>query len=871
MVRKTGIKLLAGAVQAAVLVLMVGCVQSTQKTDFQSKWTNAVDRTWVGPEYWANRLQDWRVENGRLECVEGSSRKPMRTVHLLTRRLGTEKGSLKMSVLTGPVSSPDKISPEARTGFLVGVGKGLDYRAAALVHHSYGAGAGLFAGIDTGGSLFINDFAVEDKILVSQGEGIGIFKSIELKLTARPEGEDYSMTLSACSPETGEELSSLTLGGIKPDRLEGNLALVSHSGSDEGNNRFWFQNWYVSGSKVEVYEDRICGPILSTQYTLSHNVMKTTAQMMPVGQMDTKIAVLEIIQDGKWIEIAKANVVELGFTAIFRVEDWDSSKDFPYRVRYDLKFSDGSSEHYFRYGTIRHDPLDKETIILAAFTGNHNLGHGFKGADSGTFPWADRVWFPHKDLTDKVAKHRPDVLFFSGDQVYEGASPTSPDRSSMEKAHLDYLYKWYLWCWAYRDLIKDIPSVTIPDDHDVYQGNLWGAAGRKTDKDNRGGYIMPAEWINMVQRTQTGHLPDPYDPTPIEQGIGVYYCAMNYGRISFAVIEDRKFKSGPSGLAPRTKSGRADHVIDPNFDPGTADVLGAKLLGERQLKFLEEWAADWRDTDMKVVLSQTVFANATSLHGPNETRLVADYDSNGWPQTGRNAALHKFRKAFATHVSGDQHLATIIHYGIDDWDDAGWSLCVPSVANFYPRSWLPLEPGKDREQGMPDYTGKFLDGLGNHITVWAAANPRKPTGKEPAALHDRMPGYGIVRLNKKDRTITFECWPRYADPADPKTGGQYLGWPKTVSMEGHYGRKAAAYLPTVNISGMIDPVVQVIDEANNEIVYTLRIKGTSFRPKVFKEGMYTIKIGEPGTDKMNVLKNISSMEETQTETLEVVF
>jgi len=216
-------------------------------------------------------------------------------------------------------------------------------------------------------------------------------------------------------------------------------------------------------------------------------------------------------------------------------------------------------------------------------------------------------------------------------------------------------------------------------------------------------------------------------------------------------------------------------------------------------------------------------------------------------------------------------LATIIHYGIDDWDDAGWSLCVPSVANFYPRSWLPLEPGKDREQGMPDYTGKFLDGLGNHITVWAAANPRKPTGKEPAALHDRMPGYGIVRLNKKDRTITFECWPRYADPDDPKTGGQYLGWPKTVSMEDNYGCKATAYLPTVNISGMMDPVVQVIDEASNEIVYTLRIKGTSFRPKVFKEGMYTIEIGEHGTDKMKILENISSMEKTQKKTIDVVF
>jgi hypothetical protein len=53
--------------------------------------------------------------------------------------------------------------------------------------------------------------------------------------------------------------------------------------------------------------------------------------------------------------------------------------------------------------------------------------------------------------------------------------------------------------------------------------------------------------------------------------------------------------------------------------------------------------------------------------------------------------------------------------------------------------------------------------------------------------------------------------------------------------------------------------VQVIDESNDEIVYTLRINGDSFRPKVFKKGKYTVKIGEPGTDKMKTLKGVRSL------------
>ncbi len=50
--------------------------------------------------------------------------------------------------------------------------------------------------------------------------------------------------------------------------------------------------------------------------------------------------------------------------------------------------------------------------------------------------------------------------------------------------------------------------------------------------------------------------------------------------------------------------------------------------------------------------------------------------------------------------------------------------------------------------------------------------------------------------------------------------------------------------PLININGQTNPVVQIIDESGNEIVYTLRIRGNRFRPKVFKKGSYTIKVGE---------------------------
>ena len=44
---------------------------------------------------------------------------------------------------------------------------------------------------------------------------------------------------------------------------------------------------------------------------------------------------------------------------------------------------------------------------------------------------------------------------------------------------------------------------------------------------------------------------------------------------------------------------------------------------------------------------------------------------------------------------------------------------------------------------------------------------------------------------------------------------------------------------------MLNLVVQVIDESNGEIVYTLRIAGDRFRPKIFRRwGTYTVRVGE---------------------------
>ncbi|MBC8350717.1 MAG: alkaline phosphatase D family protein [Planctomycetes bacterium] len=842
------------------VLLLTAC--NGRADEFSKGWSTTPNRVWAGPTYWANRLQDWRVNDGRLECAQRQARYAMRTVHLLTHQLNEEPGHLALSVHAGLIDD-EAVSEQTAVGLLLGAGSGeMDYRSAAIIHQSSGAGAGIFIGVDGLGRAFIRD---NEKPKSDRGIQVGaatvgiepkeVLKDVVLRVLGsvdRMNPESYVLRVSIHDLGTNR-LFSVASRTLPTKRMVGNIALVSHPGSAPNTGRFWFRDWQVSGDKVTAHPDQTAGPVLGSQYTLSRDVLKLTAQLMPIGESEPHRAELHTKQADGWKRTATAEIIVPGWTATFRVANWDSTLDTPYRVVY------GDSRWE---GTVRRDPKDKETIVVAGFTGNHNNRHGL---ERGQFNWKTGMWFPHHDLTAQVTKHDPDVLFFSGDQVYEGASPTHPDVANIK---LDYMYKWYLFSWAYRDLTRDIPAVTMPDDHDVYQGNLWGEGGRKTDKDDKGGYVHPADFVQMSERTQTSHLPDAYHDQPLEQGIRAYYTDMVYGRISFAILEDRKFKSGCNGRVPDSGSSRADHISDPDFDVLKADVAGLQLLGERQEQFLEAWGQQWQGAGMKVALSQTVFANLATHHGGALDYLRADLDSNGWPQSGRNRAVDLLRRCFAFHIGGDQHLATIVHHGIDTWDDGCWSFVVPSVANFYPRAFAPKNTGKYEYPAVDDYTGKFRDGFMNYVTVHAATNPGRAMGHEPADLHDKMPGYGIVRLNKVKRAITMECWPRFADPDDPNDK-PYLGWPKTISQEDNYGRKPVGYLPTIKVSSLKDPVVQVIDESNGEIVYTLRVKGQEYRPKVFAESRYTVKVSDGTTDKIITLKGISLVPAGEDVTLQV--
>jgi hypothetical protein len=580
-----------------------------------------------------------------------------------------------------------------------------------------------------------------------------------------------------------------------------------------------------SGARAEAEKSGVVFAL----YTVQDGVMKMTAQLYPGAEDAGEPVCLDLEEASEWAETAQAAVVMPGHTAHFRVEHWDAARDVRYRVRL------GASAYE---GRIRRDPVEKDTIVAAVFTGN------------SPGPGGGRI--SKRDVVDHVAAIDPDVLLFTGDQVYN---------------HDDHTKWWIDFGEIFGDIIRDRPTVTIPDDHDVGHPNLWGANGRPCERDHDGGYMKPPEYVNMVQRQQTAHLPDPFDPAPVEQGITVYYTRMNVGGIDFAILEDRKFKSGCAGIAAPGLGPRPDHVTVPDYDPAEFDLPGLTLLGERQHVFLDHWARDWDGAVMKAAVSQTVWSMASTHHANGRDFYYADFDANGWPQSARNRAIAVLRRCYAVHLCGDQHLATLVQYGIDGWRDAGWAFCVPSIANLYPRWWAPKTKGLNREAGAQEHTGDYLDGFGNRITVYAHTNPRK-NGREPAELHDRMPGFGVARFDKAARTITFECWPRMAGPADPSVG-QYTGWPRTIGQFDNDPRPAAAWLPTVRLADEEDAVVTVLSEPDGALVYAVRMQGGVFEPKVFAPGAYTLRVEHGGRER--VFTGLRAEPAPGTATLDIAF
>jgi alkaline phosphatase D len=751
-------------------------------------WNKTPDQYWIGQHWHANRLQDWQVKNNRIVCTEVSERLPMRTLHLLSAR---PNGDFELQVTTGAIDPSTSSNENAWSGLLFGVGNDeIDYRLSALVHHVPATNGGYIAGVDHKGFVFLRNnnipvggtslWSISKKIepadlpliepIHSFGKG---YCDSRRPIVLHVSQNSFTCTITAKEVGIGTNISQATYN-LQPSRT-GGVALVSHYGPKGSKQGHWFDDFSFTGTDNSFYPERAFGPVLSTLYTVSDQKMKMTLQFPPLYGKPT--AILRFADHEE-----HASIDTTSWTATFSMSPWNSEIDTPFEA-----FLEGNPTGY--KGIIRKEPNPEGSITVAALTCHKTY--------TGNLQWNENgLWFPQADIVNAALARNADLLYFSGDQIYEG--DLTPAHQRNEDAYiLDYLYKWTHWCWAFGELTRNTPCITIPDDHDVYHGNLWGAGERDAQKvvgltaQDSGGYKMNPRFVNAVHRTQTSHLPDPIDPRLDAQGNTVYFTRMRYGGLDIAILGDRQFKESPAIAVPDGGVYNGWFKAE-GFDTKTQSDCDAPLLGTRQEAFLEEWSTDWQKDDwMKFVFSQSPFVCLQTLPegtfgghqagltiyeigrtAPNDTP-AADADSNGWPKTARDRTLRMIKQANAMHVCGDQHLGSFAQYGIQEHGDGTYVFCTPAIANTWPRRWMP--------KGLP-ITGNHEDAFGNKVTVMAVSNPHI-SGKIPSALHDRAPGWGLLHCNPEEQTIKISAWPRWAAPNAPDSD-QYDGWPITIQNAG---------------------------------------------------------------------------------------
>ncbi|MEI8619174.1 hypothetical protein P4S63_25345 [Pseudoalteromonas sp. B193] len=137
------------------------------------------------------------------------------------------------------------------------------------------------------------------------------------------------------------------------------------------------------------------------------------------------------------------------------------------------------------------------------------------------------------------------------------------------------------------------------------------------------------------------------------------YAAFEYGGISFAIVEDRKFKTPP------------DYKVNKLATTG-------ELLGQRQESFLKAWQS-MHPGKPKVCITASMWG---SPQADENGEALIDYDSNGYPADGRTQAVKLVSEANALVIAGDQHLGLLAYQGINRFDDGSLFLQALRVLHF---------------------------------------------------------------------------------------------------------------------------------------------------------------------------------------------
>ena len=447
----------------------------------------------------------------------------MRTAHLLTWRIVPRVPEAPLELSTNVRSFGAHPATGAFAGLLIGAGnEQVDYRLTALVQQVPAPDGGLLAVVDGEGRARLLDFSTarnggfswtlpRDASLatipsLAKGEPSTATSgtTAELRLSITPSGREYDVRLDVVV--NGEVTSTATKNGLDQAAIDGGIALVSHRAKKQANIGWSFSGVSASSGDIDqwiqAHPERAWGPVLTVLYTIDRtdgeHSLNLNALFPPSEPGQLLEATLEAAnEEGEWVTLDTSNIEAGSFTIPFKGIPIDDYLGNSYRVSGEF-----GGEAFEWIGQLRAVPSEDRDMVIGHLNCVKNVTAHKAWNRQG-------VWFPHEDVVAGILAHDPDLIFCAGDQIYEG------DLSGVDRRNLllDYHTKYQRWLWAFGEVARDRPTIVIPDDHDVFHGNIWGAGGVLAEArdgltvQDSGGYKLSADVVNAIHRTQVGNLP----------------------------------------------------------------------------------------------------------------------------------------------------------------------------------------------------------------------------------------------------------------------------------------------------------------------------------------------------------------------------
>lgn len=374
--------------------------------EHSSNWRSD-SRRWIGPDWWANPLQDWSLQSGQATTFAGINRSLCLTSFSIVTTSNPVIFEMSVTVyVRGPVGRLTS------AGFRIGRRGPNPHWMSSLVD----ANKFIEASIFSTGVQKVGRKSMQIPFRFWQN------KLITLTLKAS-QGTTPNMTRLELATSYGTVSAK-----VKKINILGELALFTGGPDMRYRNvpvYVHFANFSIKGPGVrDSAEHRQLGPILWTQYTLSENVLRLQAQLMPLENYGKTVKAelwtrRDRLTNGDaytWGKAARATMHPYARTATFTVPNWNSKKSTPYAVRVMW-----NGRMYSRCGRVRSEPK-RDILRLAVFS-----------CDEGYV-------FPQHALVEQVQRQNPDVLVFLGDQIYESYGGFGTRLfGSVPESVLDYL------------------------------------------------------------------------------------------------------------------------------------------------------------------------------------------------------------------------------------------------------------------------------------------------------------------------------------------------------------------------------------------------------------------------------------------------